>query len=75
MSNVPLAELNLKRFSQLLEETGHLCGCGQEKVDIVTVGSQRTLRKTKKEATDDGGLVIVLSCAANHLASSKDNPY
>ena len=48
---------DLGRFSQLLEETEHFCGCGQEKVaKIVQCGEPKTLAKSKTEAADDGGL-------------------
>jgi hypothetical protein len=42
----------LRRFAQLLEETEHFCGCGQEKVaKIVHCGE-----KIEEEAIRKGGL-------------------
>jgi hypothetical protein len=47
----------LRHFPQLLEETEHFCGCGQEKVaKIVQCGEPKTLAKSNAEAADDGGL-------------------
>jgi hypothetical protein len=47
----------LRRFSQLMEETEHFCGCGQEKVaKIVQCGEHYILSKIVSEATCEGGL-------------------
>jgi hypothetical protein len=46
----------LGRFSQLLEETEHFRGCGQEKAAKIVQCGEHLLFTKSKEATRKGGL-------------------
>jgi hypothetical protein len=54
---------DLERFSQLLEETEHFCGCGQEEVaKIVHCGE-----KIEEEAIRKGGLKILAASFVSNV--------
>ena len=59
----------LGSFSQLLEETKHLCGCGQEKVAKIVGGEHLSI--IIEEVTHEGGLTLLVDGESYELIFSR----